>query len=100
MHRQWLWIIVCYDESVIVNHGVVCWANGCESWWIMMNQWLSIKVCYVGQWLCIMVCYAEAVGVNHGVPCWASGCESWCAMLSLWLWIMVCYDEAVAVNHR
>ena len=73
MLSQWLWIMVCYDEPVVVNRGIV-----------MLRQWL---------W--IMVCYAEPVVVNHGVLCWASGCELWCAMLSQWLWIMSCYSEPV-----
>jgi hypothetical protein len=50
--------MVCYSEPVVVNHGVLCWASGCESWCAMLNQWL-----------CIMVCYAEPVVVNHGVLC-------------------------------
>ena len=68
MLSQWLWIIVCnaeqvvvnqvvlylangYVEPVIVNHGVLCWASGSELW-----------------------CYAEQMAVNHGVQCWASDC--------------------------
>jgi hypothetical protein len=87
MVDQWLWIMVCNVEQVVVSHGELCWTSGCESWCVMLSQWL---------W--IMVCYAEPVVVNHGVLCWASGCESWCAMLSQWLWIMVSYDEQVVVN--
>ena len=74
---QWLWIMVCYAEPVVVNRGVLFWAIGCESWCAMLNQWL-----------CIMVCYAEACG-----------CESWCVILRQWLWIMVCYAEPGVVNH-
>jgi hypothetical protein len=29
---QWLYIILSYAEPVVVNHGVSCLANGCESW--------------------------------------------------------------------
>jgi hypothetical protein len=25
---QWLWVIVCYAEPVVVNHGELCWATG------------------------------------------------------------------------
>jgi hypothetical protein len=67
---------VCHAEPVVVNHGVVCWPSGCESWWGMLRKWLLI-----------MLCYAEPVVVNH------------CAMLSQWLSIMVCYSEPVVVNH-
>jgi hypothetical protein len=134
MLGQWLWITVyyvepvvvnelCYTKLVVVNHGVLCWANwlriitcyaepsGLESWCVLRNQWL-----------CIIVCYAEPVFVNHNVLCCASrceswramlspvlanqvvscrisGCESWFAMLSQWLWIMVSYAEPVLVNH-
>jgi hypothetical protein len=41
-------------HPVVVNHGVLWWASGCESWWAMLSHLL---------W--IMVCYAEPVGVNH-----------------------------------
>ena len=126
---EWLWIMVCYTEpvvinhgvlywAVVVNHGVYCWASDCESWWVLLCQW----------WW-IMMCYAESVVVNNAVLClWirmsctvpvavnrgflycASGCEScgvmlWdgcescCAMLSQWLWTMVSYDQPVVVNH-
>jgi hypothetical protein len=86
MLSQSCWIMVCYAEPVVVNHGVLCWA---------------------GWWLWITMCYAEPVVINHSVLCWASGyvvlcwvrgCESWCVMLSHWLWIM-CYAEPMVVNH-
>jgi hypothetical protein len=112
--RQWLRIMVCYAEPVVVSHGVLSWASGCESCCVMLSQWLWIMVYYseplvvihgvlcwasgcewwgvmLRQWLWIMGCYAEPMVVNHGVLYWASGCELWCAMLSQWLWIMVCY---------
>jgi hypothetical protein len=56
---QWLWIMVCYAEPVVMHHGVLCWTSGCESWCVIPNQWL---------W--IIVCYAEPVVVNRGVLCW------------------------------
>jgi hypothetical protein len=82
-HNHWLsithhGIMVFYSEPVVVNHGVLFWASGCESCCVILSQWL---------W--IMVCYAELVVVNHGVLCWASGGESWCVMLSQRLWIKV-----------
>jgi hypothetical protein len=85
---QWLWIILCYAQPVVVNNGVLCWGSGCELWCVVPCQWLYI-----------VLCYAEPVVVNHGVLCWASGCESWCAMLSQWLWIMDCYDVPKVVYH-
>jgi hypothetical protein len=65
-----------------VNHYALFRTSGCESWCIILSQWL-----------CIMVRYAEPVVVNHGVLFWASGCESWCVILSQWLWIMVWYAK-------
>jgi hypothetical protein len=87
MLSQWLWIMGCYAEPVVVTHGelccargvnhcVLCWASGCESWCANLSHWL-----------CIMLCYAEPVVVNHYVLFWTSGCESWCIILSQWLWI-------------
>ena len=103
MLNQWLWIMVCYaepvvDESwcvmlrpVVVNHGVLCWASGCESWCVILSQWFwtsETVVCVLygvlclSQWL-FMLCYSD------GVLCWASGCESW----------LLYYAEPVIVNH-
>jgi hypothetical protein len=65
----------CYTEPVVVNHGVLCGASGCESWCFIRSHWL---------W--IMVCYTEPVVVSHDVYCWASGCESWFVLLCQWLW--------------
>ena len=67
----WAWcvgIMVCYAKPVVVNHcamlsrvsgnhGVLFWASGwysrcewcssgCESWWVMLSQWLWITICY------------------------------------------------------
>jgi hypothetical protein len=53
-----------------VNHCVLCCGNGCESWFIMLSQWLWIVVYHV-----------EPVIVNHSELFWASSYESWCAML-------------------
>jgi hypothetical protein len=30
MVSQWLLIMVCYSEPVVVNHGLLCCAKGCE----------------------------------------------------------------------
>ena len=27
----------CYSEPVDLNHGVLCWASGCESWWAVIE---------------------------------------------------------------
>jgi hypothetical protein len=56
MLNQWLCIMVCYAEPVVVNHGVLFRASGCESWCAMRSKGL-----------CIMVCYAELVVENNGV---------------------------------
>jgi hypothetical protein len=79
---QWLSIMLCYDEPLVVNHGVLCWASDCESLCVMLSQLL---------W--IMVCYYERVVVNHGVLCWSSGCESWWIML----WKVVVNHDALPV---
>jgi hypothetical protein len=43
-------------EPVVLNHGVLYWASGCDT------------VCDILiEWLCIMVSYAEPVVVNDGV---------------------------------
>jgi hypothetical protein len=62
-----LWIVVSYAEPVVVNHGVLCWASGCELWCVILSQWLWIIVSYdICQWLWIMVCYAvTVVGITH-----------------------------------
>jgi hypothetical protein len=105
MLSQWLWIMVSDPESVVSNHGELCWASGCKSWFAMLCQWLWVmvsyavpgvwnKVCYAelmvvnhvvlysSEWLWVLVCNAEPVVVNHGVLCWASGCEFMCAILN------------------
>jgi hypothetical protein len=84
IHTHWFSIAYQFSQMV-VKHGVLRWASGCESWWALMCQWL---------W--IMVYYAVSVVVNHGVLCWASGCESCCSMLCQWLWSLVCYAEPVS----
>jgi hypothetical protein len=114
---KWLWIMVSFIVPVVVNEGVLCWAewlcivmyyagqSGYESWCAMLipmvgNQGVSCRTSgceswfvILSQWLWIMVCYAEPVFMYYGVLCWASGCESWCIILSQWLWIMVCYGK-------
>ena len=77
MLSQWVWIMVCYAEPVVVNHCELCWASGCETLWVMLRYWF---------W--IIVSNAEPVVVNHCVLCWA-GCVG----------IMVCYPNPVVVNH-
>jgi hypothetical protein len=67
MPSHWLWMI---------------WANGCELWRVMVDQW----------WW-VMVCIAEPVVVNHGVLCWASGCESCCAILSRLHWFSITHHD-------
>jgi hypothetical protein len=66
--------MVCNSEPAVVNHGVLCRAIDCGSWFVLLSQWLLI-----------MVYIAEQVIVNHGEFYCASGCESWCVMLNQWL---------------
>ena len=109
-----------------MNHVVLFWVSGCESWWIMLwrlvvnhevqpvcsAHWLGIMVFCVKPSGCELWCIMlRKVVVNcatgmlspmvgsHGVVCRPSGCESWFVMLSQWLWIMVNYAEPVVMNH-
>ena len=52
-------------EPVVMNHGVLYGVSGCESWCVILNQWLLV-----------MVCIAEQVIVIHGEISCASGGES------------------------
>ena len=47
-----------YAEPIIVNHDDVWLASVCESWCVMLSEWL-----------CIMLCNVEPVVVNDGVLC-------------------------------
>ena len=64
MLSQWLLSMVCNSEPVVVNHGLLYCAKGCELWRVILSQWLSI-----------MVCYTEPVDVNRGKFYCASSCE-------------------------
>ena len=55
--------MVSCAEPVVVNHGVLYGSNGCESWSVILSQWLFI-----------MVCIAEQVIVNHDEFYCSSGC--------------------------
>jgi hypothetical protein len=83
MMDQWLWIMVCYAEQVVVNHGVLCLASDCESWCVMLSPVVVNRdlLCWV-KWLWIMMWYTES-----------SGWESWCVMPNQWLWIVMYYDD-------
>jgi hypothetical protein len=117
-----MWLIVSYAGSVVVNNGVLCWASGCETLWVMLSSvcrnhgvlcWASrceSLIVMLNQWLWIMVGYSVLVGLNHGELCWARGWQSCCIILSqcyesLWvmlresLWIMVCYDCQLWYEH-
>ena len=106
--------MLCYADSVVVpvvvNRVVQCLANGCESWWTMLCQWMWMMLCYVEPVVVNHDANAVPVGVNHDVLFWASRwesrcercgsrCESWWVMLSEWLWITVCSAEPIVVNH-
>ena len=73
MLSEWLLIMVCNSEPLVVNHGLLCCAKGCELCRVIME---------------IMVYYTESVVVNHGL-----------FFQRNWLLIMVCYAEPVVVNH-
>jgi hypothetical protein len=103
---KWLWIIVWYAEpsgcescvilsQVVVNHVVLYWASGCESFCggcesccVILSQVVvnHVVLCWVSscESTCVML---SRVVVNHGVLCLDSGCKSWCTMLSQSLWI-------------
>jgi hypothetical protein len=52
-----------YTKPVVVNHGVLCGASGCESWCVLLSQWLLI-----------MMYIAEEVILNLGeVYCTSDG---------------------------
>ena len=92
MLRQWLWIMVCYTEPVVVNHGGLCRASGCKSWCVLLSYCLWVMVSYAEPKVnygvyCRASNYAEAVVANHVVLCWNSGCQS------------LCYPEQVVVNR-
>ena len=118
MLSQWVWIMVCYAEPMIVKH--LCWAH-CV--WIMVCFAVAVGVnqcelCWGGS-VGIMVCYVKPVVVNHCVmlrrvcgsqgvlfwtsgwesrcECYVSGCELWWVVLSQWLWITMCYYVPVCV---
>jgi hypothetical protein len=38
MMCQWVWIMVCYAEPVVVNHGLLCCTKGCELWRLILSQ--------------------------------------------------------------
>ena len=39
-----LWIVVWYAVPVVVSHDLLCWASGCESWYIVLSQRLWIML--------------------------------------------------------
>jgi hypothetical protein len=57
--------VACYAEPMVVNHGVLYGASGCESWRAILSQWLLIMVCIPEQVIAIHV----PVVVHHGVLC-------------------------------
>jgi hypothetical protein len=82
------WHSITHPEQMVVNHGVLYWAIGYESWCDILCQWLWIRVCY-----------ADLEVVNGGELHCASGWKSWCVMLCQWIVIMVCNARPVVVNH-
>jgi hypothetical protein len=129
MLSQWFWIIVCYAEQwLVVNHGVIWWASGCEPLCAMLSQWVVLNhdvLCWASgcESFCAMTSWFTTTGTeeltmihNHWLSIShddsnplaqynttlckpVSGFESWCAMLSQWWWIMVCNAVPVVVSH-
>ena len=56
--------MACYTEPVVVIYGVLYGASGCESWFVILNQWLLVTMCI-----------AEPMTVNHGLVYCDSVCE-------------------------
>jgi hypothetical protein len=90
MLSKWLRVMVSYAEPVVVSHGVLCWAIGCESCCVILSL---LRFSYGVPCRAIRYEWYEPMIVNYDVLWWTSGCESWCVMLSQWLWIHVCYTE-------
>ena len=61
--------MVCYTEPGVVNHGVLYRASGCESWFVLLRQWLLIMVCIAEQMIVNHVRFTESVLVNNTVLC-------------------------------
>jgi hypothetical protein len=109
MLSQWLWIMVCNAEPVVVNHGVLCRARGCELWCITHHNsqplaqhctpWLTTTGSALHTIIHNYLLSIKPVVVNHGISYGASGRESWCIILSQWLLVMMCIAESVDVNH-
>jgi hypothetical protein len=64
MLSQWLWIMLCYTEPVVV---IRC---------VKLSNWLRFMVSYAEPVVVNHIYYAEPVVVNHVVLFWTSGCES------------------------
>ena len=56
---------------MVVNYDVQWWTSACDSWCVMLSQWLWIMVCYAEPVLWIPLCYTEP-----------NSCESCCVILS------------------
>jgi hypothetical protein len=50
--------MACYTDPVVVNHGMLGGASGCESWCVILSQLLLV-----------MMCISEPVAGNPGVLC-------------------------------
>jgi hypothetical protein len=120
IHNHWFSIAYHHSQSFAQHYTPWFTTTGsaCESWCVMLSQWL---------W--IMVCNAVPEVVNHGMLCWAMIHNHWLSITNhdsqqlvrhstLWftttglslahhdsqpfcsgLWIMVYYAELVVVNH-
>jgi hypothetical protein len=125
---HWLWIILCYSEAVVVNHGELCWASGCESWCVILSQWLLIMFTmthnhsdqYITPWFTTTGSVWHTMIHNHWLSItrhnsqplaqhynpWLATCHTEPVVVnhgviywSEWLWVMVCNAETVIVNH-
>ena len=88
MLSQWLWIMVCYAEPVVVNHVCYTEPNSCESSCVILSRFClsyGVSCRAIG---CVSY---EPVVVNHGELWWSSRCESCvlcrlklCALFIIW----------------
>jgi hypothetical protein len=102
---QRLWIVAWYCKPVVVNHGVLCWASGCESWCVLLSQWLLIMVCFTEPvntpWLITTGSVNHTMIHNHWLSIAHHDSQPLArnTMPRFTTFGSVCYTEAVVVNH-
>jgi hypothetical protein len=58
-----------YTKPVVVNHGVLCGACGCESWCVLLSQWLLIMMYIAEEVILNLGEFTVSMVVNDGVLC-------------------------------